>query len=187
MADRKPAKPPIPTWFTIVAVLLSVALIGGAFLLGYRQHLPEPEPSPTPTPPLTVPEMLGDYPMSESVLPSESPQPDQREVARATYTDGVDKLVLILARPETKLEQFMADAGVTDLQIVSEPSDEPSEEETPAEGESPLPTDGTVLCGNSVDSGFAACGRLRGNVGQIVFAGTDVDATQVEELLLSVP
>lgn len=185
MAERKPAKPPIPTWFTIVAVLVSVALIGGAFFLGYRQHLPEPEPTPTPTPPLTVPEMLGDYPMSESVLPSESPQPEQREVARATYTDGVDKLVLILARPETKLEQFMADAGVTDLQIVSEP--QPSESPSPAEGESPLPADGTVLCGNSVDSGFSACGRLKGNVGQIVFAGTDIDAATVEELLLTVP
>lgn len=173
MAERKPAKPPIPRWFTIVAVLLSVALIGGAFFLGYRQGLPEPEPTPTPTSPLTVPEMLGDYPMSESVLPSESPQPDLREVAHATYTDGVDKLVLILARPETKLEQFMADAGVSDLQIISEPSTEP--------------TDGTVLCGKSVDSGFAACGRLQGNVGQIVYAGTDVDAAKVEELLLSVP
>lgn len=186
---RSSDRAPIPPWFTVVAVLVAVVLIGGAFVVGYQSALPPTvieEESDDPVLPLAVPEMLGGYALAESELPpSPSPSPaEQPEVARATYTDGIDRLVLVLVRPEFDLPQLLTDAGVTDLHTAT-PEAEASVSPSPSPDAKPSDAS-DILCGRSADSGFAACARIVGETGQVLYAATDVDQATVEELLATV-
>ncbi|WP_296137393.1 hypothetical protein [uncultured Tessaracoccus sp.] len=174
-------KPPVPTLFTVVAVLLAVAVIAGAYVLGRQLGAPAtPEPSPTPTPAPTLPEQLGQFALSASEPPSTAPG-SEKHVVQGNFTDGTDKIVVLLTRPEPSLEPFLTDAGVTDLQTVGA-STSPS----------PSSDGGDVMCGKSVDTGHAACGRLvvdeaTGNTGQVVFAATDLSTDDVRALLEQLP
>ena len=187
-------KPPIPTAVTIVAVLLAVALIAGAFVYGRILGTPEPEPSPTPTPPLTAPETLGGLALTEQ----ETPEPVagvEKELVRGTYTDGTTRVALALSRPETDVEAFLTDAGITNLQekpdAPSAPKPEPSpspSEEAPEESPSPTtPPKSEVMCGSSSDTNLPACAQISNEEARLVLALTDVEEQQLLTMLNELP
>lgn len=164
MSDAKPA---VPTPVTIALVLVGVALVIGAFLLGRSLGTAE-EPTTTTSEiaPLAAPESLKAFQKGEESDPSTGPD---KEIVRANYTDGTDKILLVLSRPEADLEKFLADAGINDLQ---QQADKPG-------GDEVSPT----LCGKSADTGFAACGRINGGVGELIVGATEMQAATLVELL----
>lgn len=189
-------KPPIPTAFTIVAVLLAVALIIGAFMYGRILGAPEPEPSETPIPPLAAPSTLGGLALSDQ----ETPEPVagvEKEIVRATYTDGTQRVALALSRPETDLEAFLTDAGISNLQekpdAPSAPKPEPGP--SPSEGEpepeaspSPAaPTMSPVMCGSSSDTQLPACAQISDEEARLVLALSEVEEQQLLTMLNELP
>lgn len=186
MAENRPAKPPVPTLFTIVAVLLAVALVGGSYLLGRELGTPaSPSPSAPAPAALEVPKQLGGYTLAESQDTDPTPKAGQ-EVARGNYTDGKNKLVLLMVRPQQELEKFLTDGGVSDLQEMPSEGDETSASASASGSPSQAPVP-ELMCGKSSDTGFAACGKLVDGVGQLLYAATDVPQDQLAKLLLEVP
>lgn len=180
----KQPKPPIPTLFTIAAVLVAVAIIGGSYLLGRDIGTSTaPKPTATPTPAPTLPQQLEGYTLSKAGDPSTAPGSSQ-QIVRGEYTDGSDHFIVVLTRPVDNLEKFMADAGVTDLQgFGGGASPSPHESDGPGTAE---------MCGRSTDTTFAACGRLLSaegspSTGQLIVATTDVKSETLRELLAKIP
>ncbi|WP_297740688.1 hypothetical protein [uncultured Tessaracoccus sp.] len=182
--NAKQSKPPIPTLFTIAAVLVAVALIGGAYLLGRSIGTPTaPKPSATPSATLTLPQQLEGYTLSTTGAPSMAPGTSQ-QILRGDYTDGSNQLIVVLTRPVDDLEKFMTDAGVTDLQGV-EPGTSTSPDATGGSG-------ATEMCGRSTDTTFAACGRMVSadglpTTGQLVVATTELQPETLRALLAQIP
>lgn len=180
MTANTSAKPPIPTYVTIVAAVVALVLIVGAHQFGRWLGTPQ---EPDETPALTAPEapaQIGDYALGQTQEPTSAPGTSTL-VTRGNYTDGTDRLVLLLMRPQQDLERFLADGGVTDVQRVQS-SGEPSPDDASAVAQGAL-----VLCGKSTDSGFAACGRLVDETGQLLYAATDVPAEELAALLGQLP
>ena len=159
-------KPPVPTLVTIVAVLVAVALIAGAFFLG-RSLATEPEPEPTETelPALTPPGQLAGLQLAETAAPSLAPGVG-KDVVHANYTDGTARILLVLSRPEADVEEFLTNAGITNLA---------------ARGGA-----GT-MCGTSTDTGYAACARVVDETGRLIVGATEVSAETLETLLDELP
>lgn len=161
-------KPPVPTLVTIVAVLVAVALIAGAFLLGRSlATAPEPAPTETPTTALAPPAQLAGFQLAETAAPSLAPGVG-KEVVHANYTDGTARILLVLSRPEAEVEEFLTNAGITNLTERSAAS-------------------GRTMCGTSTDTGYAACARLVDDTGRLIVGATDVSAETLETLLDELP
>lgn len=133
--------PPIPRVVKVVGLALVAALMVLAAWLGLS--LGSGGPTPTPTPPTPTPEL---WPLDPPVVVGEmvrgdvvtdTPAGTNRTVVRADYSDGTDRLVLVLTRPESDVTSHLEDAGVT--------------------GAAP---NGTATCGRSVDSGDPVCATV---------------------------
>lgn len=171
MSDTQREKPPVPTLVTIIAVLVAVLVVGGAFLLGRVLGTePEPTPEPTETPTLTAPQMLGELPLTKSE-PSEVATGVHKQILHSTYTDGTQQVLLVQSEPEESVEDFLANAGVTDARDASEFGYQRGE------------GDPEVLCGISEDTGSAACGRIVDEEGQLLLSVAQADATTLIQLL----
>lgn len=180
----KQPKPPIPTLFTIAAVLVAVAIIGASYLLGRDLGTPSaPKPSATPPAALTLPQQLEGYTLSKAGEPSTAPGASQ-QILRGEYTDGSNQFIVVLTRPVDDVEKFMTDAGVTDLQGISDGA-----------STSPHASGGSgaaEMCGRSTDTTFAACGRLVSaegspTTGQLIVATTELKPETLQALLAKVP
>ncbi|NLE96938.1 MAG: hypothetical protein GX596_02975 [Propionibacterium sp.] len=175
MSDQPAAKPPVPTPVTIIVVLVAVLLVAGAFLLGRWLADDGPSAPPEePAAPLVAPESIGEFQVSETSAPSTAADVG-KDVVRATYTDGTNRVLLVLSRPEADLEEFLTNAGIQELQAAPE-----------ADDASPEPSAATV-CGRSADTEYAACGRQIEETGQLLVALTDVDPNTLTTLLQQLP
>lgn len=170
MSPERPAKPPVPTSVTIVVVLVAVALVVGAFFLGrYLAGDASGEPTEVATLPLAAPDAIGAFQLAESSSPSTAADVG-KELVRATYTDGSDRVLLVLSRPETELGEFLVAAGIEELGEV--------------EGSEASPGATSItLCGRSADTGNAACGRLAQGAGELLVGLTEVPSEQLSTML----
>lgn len=172
MSDQPAEKPPVPTPVTVAIVLIAVGLVVGAFLLGRALAGGGNEEQPTdPSAPLVAPAAIDSFQVSETAAPTAAPDVG-KDVVRATYTDGTDRILLILSRPETDLTAFLSAAGIEGAEARE---GEASPEATP------------TVCGRSTDTQLAACGRLVGDTGQLLVAVSDVDSATLGELLDRLP
>lgn len=166
-----PERPPIPLWakalgLALIAAIIVLAGVLGASL-GRSGPAPtasvSPSPSPSPSPPFVLepPVQVGEFVAGE---PTESrgPAPLNQRIVQATYTDGTDRLLLVMTWPEESVDDFIAGAGI--------------------EGAEEL-TAGT-MCGSSVDTGLPACARMYEDTGLLLLAVTeDIGPTVVAALL----
>lgn len=133
--------PPIPTWAKAVAIVgVSVLLVLSAWLgLSLGAPTPSASPSPTPVQPdwaLEAPQVVGDFVRGESGE-SMDPANDERRIITSEYSDGTNRIVVLLSRPETDAPSYLLNAGVTDVT-----------------------TEGEAACGTSADTGSPVCVRI---------------------------
>lgn len=130
--------PPIPRLVKIVGLAAVGVLMVLSAWLGLSLGSVGPTPSPTPeTPapelwPLDPPVVVGEMVRGDVV--TDVPVGTTRTVVRADYSDGTDRVVLVLTRPQSDVAAHLEDAGVTGAQ-----------------------PNGTSTCGRSVDSGDPVC------------------------------
>lgn len=148
----------------LVLLLVAAVLIGIALGGGFTPE--EPEPTPTPQPALTMdpPVQVGDFVRGE-LSTSEGPAPAHQRIVRADYSDGTNKLVLLLTFPESDVADFLAAAGI----------------EHPEGGVVEL-LEG-VSCGVSADTTRPACGKVVDNTGILVVSLTDAEVQDVHTRL----
>ncbi|TRY16952.1 hypothetical protein FOJ82_13895 [Tessaracoccus rhinocerotis] len=137
------APPPIPTWVKwtglgAVAILLLLALWLGLSLGGTPPSVSE-SPSPTVSEagwPVEAPQVVGDLVRGEDNR-SEDPAIPERVIATADYSDGTNRVALVLSRPEDDLRTYLADAGISGVSEV-----------------------GSSSCGTSSDTDSPVCVRI---------------------------
>lgn len=156
--------PPIPRWAKLagaggVVVLLTLAAWLGLSLGG---GLPEGGPSaePTATWALEPPQVVDDL-VRGDVTPTTNPAFPDQTVVRADYTDGKARLVLILSRPQSDVDDFLDDAGVEDLAST-----------------------GDMRCGTSGDTGGAVCAQVVDETAIMLAGLSGQDADTLSLLLL---
>ncbi|RMB61494.1 hypothetical protein [Tessaracoccus antarcticus] len=147
----------------LVAVLLLLAAWLGLTLGGSG----EPEPSPTPTveetpwelaPPVTI----GNLVQGETTTTPRGTQGD-RDIVRSDYSDGTNKVVLLLSRPEDDLASYLKDTGIEKTEPV-----------------------GDTTCGFSVDNNnIPVCARLVDNTAITVAGLTDQKFPELATLVNS--
>ncbi len=115
--------PSIPRGVKVIGIVIVLALLFLSVWLGLslgRSGSPAPEPSPTVEeelwelePPVTMDEFVrGD------VTSTPRDGDNDRDIARADYTDGTDRLILLLSRPETDLATYLEGAQVSGVEPV---------------------------------------------------------------------
>ena len=147
----------------IVFVLLLLSVWLGLSLSTSGSGVPAPTPSVDETlwdlePPTTV----GDF-VKGDVTDTPGAADGERDIVRANYTDGTDKLILLLSRPEDDLSIYLKDAGVPDAE--------------PMEG-----SDG-IRCGISRDNAVPVCARIVDNTAIAVAGLSDQDFTDLTSLV----
>ncbi|MDO5735055.1 MAG: hypothetical protein Q4P15_01120 [Propionibacteriaceae bacterium] len=122
---------------TLVALLLLMALWLGLTLgePGSTEAVPTPTVEEEPPWPLEPPVSVGNMVKGESASPSSAPA--GREIARANYSDGSVKVLLLLSRPEDDLEDYLANLRVEEVEAV-----------------------GDAKCGMSADTQLPVCARI---------------------------
>ena len=144
----------------LVALLLLLAAWLGLTLGGSAQ----PAPSPTPTIEVKPWELDPPVTMGKLVQGGRTDTPagtnGDRDIVRTDYSDGTDKVVLLLSRPETDLARYLGDAGV--------------EKSKPVEGAS---------CGVSVDNNVPVCARVVDDTAITVAGLTDQNFTELASLV----
>lgn len=123
----------------LVAVLLLVAAWLGLALGGAGGSGPQSDPKPSIDETLwqlEPPKTLGGFVVGDVTSTPLSTSSD-RAIVTATYTDGSDKLVLLLSRPEDKVATYLDDVGVEDTESVDKAS-----------------------CGTSADNAVPLCARV---------------------------
>lgn len=166
--DDDAAPPPIPTWAKVLGVTALALLVVLAGLLGTAlgRWSPTPAPSATPSPSpspsfeLTPPVQVGEF-VAGDITESAGPAPLNQRIVRASYSDGTDRLLLVLTWPEEDIDTFVTGAGIEDAQEL---------------------TAGTI-CGTSLDTDLPACARLSGDTGLLLLAVTEQRPTVVAALL----
>lgn len=167
----------------IVVLLVLAGLIGGS--IAKSGNKTDQEPSATATWSLEPPQVVGDLVRGDSTSTPDPGDPE-KEMIRTNYSNGEDKVVLVLVRPQEELSSFLADAGVTTEEAVQDPSEadeaesdqdsDQTEEDTPDaepeeednEGDSEAepdeepepPIDKNVECGISLDTSTPVCAQL---------------------------
>jgi hypothetical protein len=165
-ATRRPLPPAVKYGGLALLALLLVAavLIGIALGGGFTPKEPEPTKPPTPALSMEPPVQVGDF-VRGDLATSEGPAPAHQRIVRADYSDGTNKLVLLLTFPETDVADFLAAAGV----------------EHPEGGVVEL-LEG-VSCGVSADTSRPACGKVVENTGILVVSLTDAEEQDVHTRL----
>ena len=134
--------PPIPLWVKIaglggVAVLLVLSLWLGLTLGAPGPTAsPSTKPSPSATWELAAPQQVGDFVQGE-VSESMDPAIEERRIITSGYSDGTDRIVVVLSRPEPDIRTYLANAAISDVTEVGEAS-----------------------CGTSSDTGAPVCVRI---------------------------
>ena len=118
--DDPAAKPPLPVWVksTAIGVLVLFVVVAGWLVYNLASppspSLPSPSTSTTSSGPweLRVPKQVGDYIAGDPIDPGATA--DDEEVLSANYSDGTNKLLLQLYRPETDVNAYAKSAGMID-------------------------------------------------------------------------
>lgn len=160
-------RPPLPHavkfgGLALLAVLLVLAVVAGIGLGGgFSPKTPEASASPTPAFSMELPIQVGDFVRGDASA-SQGPAPENQEIVRADYSDGVNRVVVLLTFPERDIEQFLTDAGVDTSELQGEGAG-----------------DG-IHCGRSEDTGRQACALVEDSTGLLVLSLTD-DEMDVHE------
>jgi hypothetical protein len=157
---RRPLPPAVKYGGLALLALLLVAAVLIGIALGGGFTPQEPEPTKPPALSMEPPVQVGDF-VRGSLTNSEGPAPDHQRIVRADYSDGTDKLVLLLTFPETDVADFLTAAGI----------------EHPEGGVVDL-IEG-VSCGVSADTTRPACGKVVENTGILVVSLTEADEQDV--------
>lgn len=172
-SDDASAPPPMPIAVKIIGAVIVVLLLAGASWLGLSLGAPEPTPSPSPSPtetirewPLTAPTVHEDWVQGETST-MEPVEGTERTVVTSAYSNGAERIVLVLSRPETDITGYFADANIGERQEVGDSS-----------------------CGLSQDTGLPLCVQILDETALLV-AGTDGQSYQeldglVEEFYLAI-
>ncbi len=118
------ADPPrIPTLVKVVGLLVVVLLLAMSVVLGFSLGRSDPSES-TPTPsvdeslwPLEAPTTVGSF-VRGDVTSTPAKTSGDRDIVTANYTDGTDKMILSLSRPEDDLVSYLENAGVKDAEPI---------------------------------------------------------------------
>lgn len=152
-------KPPMPTGVKIGLAVVGALVIGIAAWIGVLLSSGDPE-EPPPLWPMEAPQQLGDY-IVGSVTQSPVPTDEGRSILRANYADGKSRITLLMSRPEDNLGEYMINAGIEDATGAGEDD----------------------LCGTSVDTGLAVCGRMVDSTGILLVGLTQQDASTLAPIL----
>lgn len=116
--------PSIPRAVKIIGIIIVIALLLLSVWLGLSLGRSGPSPDPTPTvdeslwdldPPVQVgPLVRGDVNATPKALEGD------RDILTAPYTDGTDKAILLLSRPEDDLTSYLENAGVPDAEPMAD-------------------------------------------------------------------
>ena len=134
--------PPIPLPVKVVGIALIALLLLAAVWVGMSlgRSAPVEAPSFSPPPPpawaMEPPQVLGEF-VQGTLERNPAGSAIGKEIVRADYSDGTDRVVLLLSRPETSLEQYLAEAGVEGATEVGQSS-----------------------CGTSIDTNRPVCARI---------------------------
>lgn len=147
-----PAPPPMPLPVKIGGAVLIALLLVGASWLGLNLGS-SPTPSPTPTEthrewPLDPPAVHEDWVRGEMSV-TEPAEGTDRVVVTSTYSTGVERIALVLSRPEADITEYLTDAAITSVEQVA-----------------------GSHCGVSEDTDLPVCVQIRDTTG-ILVAGTD--------------
>lgn len=164
--DKSPpaaTPPPIPVAVKIAGAAIIVLLLVGASWLGLTLGS-SPTPSPTPTEThrewaLEPPTVHEDWVRGEMSI-TEPAEGTDRVVVTSTYSTGLERVVLVLSRPETDISQYLADAAITSVEQVA-----------------------GSRCGVSEDTDLPVCVQIRDATG-ILLAGTDGQSYRELDALL---
>lgn len=134
-------KPPLPVWVKSVAIGVVVLLVVTAAWLGWNLATP---PGTTSTPSssgaweLKLPVQVGDYVVGDPTdQGSSAPTSTDETLLSANYSDGSNKVVLQLYRPETDINAYLTSLGVTESVAV-----------------------GSSMCGATKDTQLPMCVRV---------------------------
>lgn len=139
--------PSIPRAVKIIGIMIVLVLLLLSVWLGLslgRSGTNSPDPTPTPTVDealchLEAPTQVGRL-VRGDVKSTPKASDDDRDILTTTYTDGTDKIVLVLSCPEKKLSSYLENAGVPNAE--------------PVEG-----SDG-ISCGILSDDDIPVCARI---------------------------
>lgn len=135
--------PSIPALVKVVGILVIVVLLVLSVLLGLSLGNagggPSPSPSVEPLWPLEAPTVVKDFVRGE-VVDKPGATPDDRGTVTAHYADGKRKIVLLLSRPETNLDEYLMDAGM--------------------EGAQEMEGSPGTRCGTQEDTSLPVCARI---------------------------
>lgn len=160
--DEDASVPPIPGWFKAAGLgALAVVLVAAGWIgVGLGRGSVEPTPTPTTQEASVVPEaprLVGDMVRGEVTTSS----PTGREVVSANYSDGTNRVLLIISNPHDDLMVYLEESGVSDPAQVSQ----------------------ETMCGLSVDSDGNVCAQLRGETGLMLVGLTDQSTGELGTLL----
>lgn len=157
--------PSIPLLVKIVGILLVIVLLGLSVWLGLSLGTSgESDPAPTPSVDeslweMEAPTQLGSLVRGEVTSRTQG----DRDLETATYSDGTDKVVLSLSRPESDLTSYLKGANVSKAE--------------PVEG-----TKG-ISCGVSKDTDFRFCARIVDDTGIGVLGVSEQDIPTLTALV----
>ncbi|MDO5067593.1 MAG: hypothetical protein Q4D96_09975 [Propionibacteriaceae bacterium] len=111
------AKPPLPVWVksTAIGVLVLFVVVAGWLVFNLASP-PSPVNSPSSSPSSSaaseaaLPKQMGDY-VAGDIIEHETSSPDETLVS-ANYSDGSNKLLVQLYRPETDINAYIEKVGI---------------------------------------------------------------------------
>lgn len=162
VSREEPARPPLPAsvkfgGLALLAVLLVAAVLGGIALGGGFRGSASSSPTPTPAFSMELPVQVGDFVRGDATA-SQGPAPQNQDIVRADYSDGTNRVVVLLTFPEPDVISFLKDAGIDTSQLTGQ--------QTAGDG---------IHCGTSVDTGQEACALVDDSTGLLVLSLTEND------------
>ncbi|MEO7588881.1 MAG: hypothetical protein ABIS84_12735 [Arachnia sp.] len=146
----------------LVAVLLLLAAWLGLTLGGSGKTAPTPTPTVSIDSGLWVldpPTTLGNLVQGETTTTPLGTNSD-RDIVRSDYSDGTNKVVLLLSRPEDDITRYLDDAKIKDAEPI-----------------------GDSMCGTSQDNNVPVCARVVDDTAVTVAGLTNQDFADLAKLV----